>query len=159
MVAQFDLDQFVDQPTQAALDKDKCHKNDLICITSHYGTSVPQQASRRDIKALVVEKLVELEVVDLSVLDDLETDTPPAQPGVVYPVAGEIVYWWLPLLTRINTVLYLKCCSYYWLSGNFPHYDIYLLTIIREPYLKKIKCQECNQFILGNSSLVSPYLK
>ncbi|XP_016388304.1 uncharacterized protein LOC107724040 [Sinocyclocheilus rhinocerous] len=62
-MADFDLEAFINVPTLEQLDK--CRKDDLISIAAHYRISVSRQQLKREIKSIVLKKLVELGVLVL----------------------------------------------------------------------------------------------
>lgn len=62
-MADFDLEAFISAPTLGQLDK--CRKDDLIRIAAHYQISVLKQQLKREIKNIVLQKLVELGVLVL----------------------------------------------------------------------------------------------
>lgn len=64
----FSLEQFLVNPSLELIAG--CKKNKLLLIANHYGISVPKQVVKSELKALVVEKLVELEVIHLPVAVD-----------------------------------------------------------------------------------------
>lgn len=74
-MADFDLDNFVRTPSVERLNK--CRKDDLLCIAAHYKIAVTKQQLKRDIKSIIVQRLVELGVLVLPAgadEDSLSTD-------------------------------------------------------------------------------------
>lgn len=72
----FDLLNFVDDPTIEKLNS--CRKDDLLSIAAHFGITVQKYGVKRDIKNVIREKLMELQIL-----------TGPIDPaGSVQPVAG-----------------------------------------------------------------------
>ncbi len=67
-MAGFDLEAFISAPTLEQLDK--CQKDDLISIVAHFQISVLKQQLKREIKNLVLQKLVELGVLVLPEVED-----------------------------------------------------------------------------------------
>lgn len=57
----FNLETFVSNPTLGQIDSGR--KDDLAQIASHFGISHPKQLLKEELKALVVGKLVEMEIV------------------------------------------------------------------------------------------------
>lgn len=57
---EFSLEAFLADPSAVVLED--CLKDDLLCIASHYGIAVSRSAVKHDIKAAVVDRLVELGV-------------------------------------------------------------------------------------------------
>ncbi|XP_067230426.1 uncharacterized protein [Chanodichthys erythropterus] len=62
-MADFDLDNFVKTPSVEQLNK--CRKDDLLCIAAHFKIAVTKQQLKRDIKSIIVQRLVELGVLVL----------------------------------------------------------------------------------------------
>lgn len=62
MSPQFDLDRFLASPSLRLVDN--CRKDDLVKIATHFGLSFPQQILKKELKALVVSKLVELKLIE-----------------------------------------------------------------------------------------------
>ncbi len=62
-MAGFDLEAFISAPTLEQFDK--CRKDDLISIAAHYQIPVLKQQLKREIKNIVLQKLVELGVLAL----------------------------------------------------------------------------------------------
>ncbi len=60
-MAGFDLEAFISAPTLEQFDK--CRKDDLISIAAHYQIPVLKQQLKREIKNIVLQKLVELGVL------------------------------------------------------------------------------------------------
>ena len=57
----FDWKLFVDSPR---LDQvDGCRKDDLVQIANHFSITLPKQILKRELKALIVDKLVEQEIL------------------------------------------------------------------------------------------------
>ncbi len=68
-MAGFDLEAFISAPNLEQLDK--CRKDDLISIAAHFQISVLKQQLKREIKNIVLQKLVELGVLVLpEVIED-----------------------------------------------------------------------------------------
>uniref|UniRef100_A0A8C6LSG2 CCHC-type domain-containing protein n=1 Tax=Nothobranchius furzeri TaxID=105023 RepID=A0A8C6LSG2_NOTFU len=63
----FDLQEFLDCPGLEKLDS--CRKDDLLCIAAHFDVCVVRSDVKRDIKAALVARLVELGLFDGSVSD------------------------------------------------------------------------------------------
>ncbi|KAL1254352.1 hypothetical protein QQF64_016581 [Cirrhinus molitorella] len=85
-MATFDLDSFVENPTVEKLDR--CRKDDLVTIASHYQISEVKQSFKKEaIKAIVYNRLVELNVLVRSESVDAIESTE----EVVTPVRRESV--------------------------------------------------------------------
>lgn len=57
----FDLEAFLFNPTLSQTDN--CRKDDLAQIANHFGISHPKQLLKKELKALVVGKVMEMEIV------------------------------------------------------------------------------------------------
>lgn len=57
----FDLEVFMSNPTLSQIDS--CYKDDLAEIASRFGICYPKQLLKKELKALIIGKLVEMEVV------------------------------------------------------------------------------------------------
>lgn len=57
----FDLEAFMSNPMLSQIDS--CLKDDLAQIASRFGFSYPKQSLKKELKALIIGKLVEMEVV------------------------------------------------------------------------------------------------
>ncbi len=72
----FILERFLDSPSQEELDG--CRKDDLLRIASHFEISVNKQSLKKEIKSVVFDRLVELNVLvlqeKLSVRHSVEMD-------------------------------------------------------------------------------------
>lgn len=70
----FDLDSFLATPSLSQIDR--CRKDDLAKIAHHFSITYPKPILKRELKALIVDKLVELKLIVLpvqsesAVLDD-----------------------------------------------------------------------------------------
>lgn len=61
----FDLNSFLASPSIKLVDS--CRKNELAQIASHFGLTVPRQVLKKELKALVLHKLVEMKLVQMPV--------------------------------------------------------------------------------------------
>lgn len=66
MSHQFDLDSFLASPSISLADA--CRKDDLAKVASHFGLTVFRQILKKELKKLVLDKLVELQLVEASEL-------------------------------------------------------------------------------------------
>lgn len=73
----FSLERFLESPSLEELDS--CRKDDLVMIASHFQISVNKNALKKEIKSVVCNRLVELNVLVLpenaTVGDSVEVDT------------------------------------------------------------------------------------
>lgn len=65
MSSQFDLDRFLASPSLQLVNS--CRKDNLSKIAAHFGLSFPKQILKKELKVLVVSKLVELKLVEIPV--------------------------------------------------------------------------------------------
>ncbi|KAJ8014750.1 hypothetical protein DPEC_G00018970 [Dallia pectoralis] len=65
---------FVDCPSIESLDR--CRKVDLIAVGEHFGISVDKQSTKAEIRAIVLDALLERNVLQWPVTAELFADTP-----------------------------------------------------------------------------------
>lgn len=60
----FNSQDFIDNPTLEKVDA--CRKDDLLCIAEHFNIPVQKYGVKKEIKSKVLEKLIELRVLEVS---------------------------------------------------------------------------------------------
>ena len=81
-MAQFDLDSFLASPSLTLIDSYR--KDDLVQIANHFSLTYPKQILKKELKALVVGKLVELGFIEVSV----PTESAVPEDGTLGEAAG-----------------------------------------------------------------------
>ncbi|XP_051971544.1 piggyBac transposable element-derived protein 2-like [Xyrauchen texanus] len=80
-MALFNLQSFISSPSEEQIDL--CRKQDLLMIAEHYHIQIGRQALKKDIKSIILQRLVDLNVLFLSGASGEETGGDVELPGAV----------------------------------------------------------------------------